>query len=113
MVLLIKQNISAMISGLSWEPNHKVGPNFNEKVCSEFPATSLHTHIQNPTHLKGEGCSFSVRLTLAQRYHKCREESKQAEEYGGQAVLHFYLDGIPDPSSRVPGNVLGLAQRIL
>lgn len=83
MVLLIKQNISAMISGLSWELNHKVGPNFNEKVCSEFPATNLHTHIQNPSHPKGEGGSFSVRLTLSQRCHKCHEKSKQAKEDSG------------------------------
>lgn len=72
MVLLIKQNISAMISGLSWEPNHKVGPNFNDKVCSEFPATNLHTHTQNPTHLKGEGGEFSARLILSQIPRMCR-----------------------------------------
>lgn len=47
MVLLIKQNISAMISGLSWEPNHKVGPNFNENVQrSQQPIYTPTVRIQ-------------------------------------------------------------------
>lgn len=47
MVLLIKQNISAMISGLSWEPNHKVGPNFNKNVqSSQQPIYTPTVRIQ-------------------------------------------------------------------